>query len=711
MSDGIKAVILAGGEGRRLRPLTADTPKPLLPVDNVPVIVRILRHLKSHGIGEAIVTVGYLADRIMSALGGECEGVKLTYLKENEPLGTAGAVLRAREQLDGDFLVVSGDVLNECDVTAAISRHSQSGAVATLVLVRQSDPSEYGVVLIDKNGRVTGFSEKPSLSSTYSDTVNGGIYVFSQEIFNFIPEGKSDFSRNVFPRILLSGRPIIGVVDGGYWCDVGDIHSYRMANLRYTDGGNTVGKDCFIPSGTAQGSVFHDRVRIGQGCRIENSVICSDTNIGRRCVIGEGSVIGSGSIVGEDCVLCDGTVLEPESVVPSGLTVRGGSSLDRTALASMLDGDGITVRADAVSPSLMMKLGGALAVAVGRGRVGIMSDGRRDSQAVTSALLRGIGLRGGESMLLGEGFEAAASYGAVCMSLDLSVMVSECDGEIRLRFYDGNGIYPVRGFERALLSAVGTTEEKAREGKRLQGCELVNDYYYPMLIKNRVSLDGFKACVDRRGRASELLIRVLVRLGATVGDEGVRLSVSDDGFTLVAEQDGVSADDWHIKAIILKYLIRDGASLPVSSPAVLRDLCRARVRVYCHCSDDGNDVEARTLAAKHPELMHGIAAAAELCAVLNASGKSLAELMKRLPSFAYACSTVKTSDKGRLSILTLLGDPAGDGIISEYAYGSVRVVPTRDGYRLFSEAASSEYAAELISTSEREIKRLLNENK
>lgn len=705
----MKAVILAGGEGRRLRPLTEEIPKPLLPVDNEPVIVRILRHLRAHGINEAVVTVGYLADKLINALGKECEGVSLTFFRENEPLGTAGGILRLRDSLSGDdFLVVSGDVLNECDLTRAVVRHRESGAAATLVLVRQSDPSEYGVVLTDGEGRVTGFSEKPSLSSTYSDTVNGGIYVFSPEIFDFIPEGKADISRDVLPRLMSSGKTVTGVIDDGYWCDIGDIHSYRLANLRFTDGGNTMGKDCFIPNGTARGSVFHDRVRVGLGASIDNSVICSDVTVGRGCVIGEGSVIGRGTVIGEDSVLADGTVLGAESVVPSGSTVRGGSFIDRTVLSTMLDGDGLTVKAELVTPSLMMRLGQALAMAVGGGRVGIMNDGGRESLRATSALLRGVGMSGGESMVLGEGFEAAASYGAVCMSLDLSVLVSERPEGIVLRFYDSDGLYPKRAFERALLSAVGQLRESRGEGKRLSSCELVNDYYYPMLIKNRCPLEGYKVCIKRQNRPSELLKRVLVRLGADVGNEGLKLSVSDDGFSLSAEQEGVTADDWHIKALIVRYLVRDGASLPMTSPTVLRDLCRGRISTYSHCPDGDGENEARRLSLKHPELIHAIAAAAELTAMLSATGKSLKELLSRLPSFAYTTCTVKTGDKRRLSILTLLGSPDGDGMISEYAYGTVRIVPVREGYRLYSEAASGEYANELISMSEKEIRRLLN---
>lgn len=707
----MKAIIMAGGEGRRLRPITDNIPKPLLPIDRVPTIVRTLRHLSEHGIKEAIITVGYLADKIESAIGEEHEGIRIKYLKENEPLGTAGGIKAARELIgDEDFLVLNGDVLTDIDISEAIKLHKSRNSVVTFVLTHQSDPSEYGVVLLDDGGRVTGFSEKPSISSTYTDTVNSGIYVMSNRIFDYIPNGKSELSTDVLPVLLEKNEKMYGMVSREYWCDIGDFHSYRMANLRFTDDGNTIGEDCFVPRNTALGTVFLDRVKVGRGVRIENSIICSDVTIGNDSKIGENCVIGHGSEIGENVIICAGTVLESGTVIPDGSFIKNGNALSRSSFVSMLDGKGIRVDKINSSPSFFMKLGSALTVASGYGRIGIMHDGREDCQRALAGLLRGISGAGGESMLLGEGFEAAASLSSRVMTLDVAIFIRKSGDEILLSLYDENCLYPKRSFERALISAISSDALRGGDGRRLSECDFVNDHYLKIMGKNRCLLDGYKVCIKRENPASEVLRRVLEGLGANVGNEGIRLSVSDDGFSLNAEQDGFVCDDWHIKALLLKYIIRDKVALPISSPAVLWDLCRGRLFLYSHCPSGNNEDNVRAMAGRNTELSHACGAAAELIALLSVSGRSLKELSARLPSFAYATYTFKTRDINRFGILKCLGDPDGDGVVSSYAYGSVRVIPNREGYELRSEAASGEYASELIALSEREIKKLLTES-
>lgn len=702
---------MAGGEGRRLRPITDDIPKPLLPIDNVPVIVRILRHLSLHGVKEAIITVNYLSEMIEKALGDECEGVKIKYLRETNPLGSAGGIKAARELVsDGDFIVINGDVITEVDISYAVNLHRDKRSVLTVVLTHQSDPSEYGVVILDENGKVTGFSEKPSLYSTYADTVNAGIYVMSDKIFDYIPDGKCDLSSDVFPRLIKENERLYGIVDRGYWCDIGDFHSYRMANLRFTDGGNTIGSDSFVPKNSAVGSVFLNGVTVGHGTRIENSIICSDVKISDGCKIGENCVIGHGCEIGENAIICAGTVLESGTVIPDGAFIKSGNALTRSSFVAMLDGDGIMVDKVHLSPSFFMKLGSALTVASGFGRIGIMTDGNGDSGRAMSAILRGISGAGGESMLLGEGFEAAASLGARIMSLDVSIFIRSIGDDIKISLFDENGLYPKRNFERSLISAISSDAVRNGEGRRLSSCDFVNDHYFKIMCKNRCSLDGYKVNIKRQNPASEALTTVLLRLGADVGNEGIRLSVSDDGFSLKAEQNGFVADDWHIKALILKYIIREKVALPISSPAVLRDLCRGRLGLYSHCPADNSEDSARALSGKHTEIVHACALGAELVALLSASGRDLKNLCSHLPSFVFASYTLKTRGHNRFGILKALGEPDGDGVVSSYAYGSVRVIPNREGYELRSEAASGEYASELIALSEREIKKLLTES-
>lgn len=705
----MKAVIMAGGKGTRLRPITENIPKPLLPVAGVACIKRILSLLNKHGITDVAVTLGYLSEKIENELGKEYDGVKITYIKEKAPLGTAGGVRGCSDFIKGeDFIVISGDAVCETDLSAAIKFREEKDALLTMVLTRASDPGEYGVVLFNDGGDITEFCEKPSVSSTYSDTVNTGIYVMSNKIFSFIPSGESDFARDIFPLLLSNGEKLTAIVDDNYWCDIGDFHSYRMANLKYQNGGNVIGSDCDIQNENTVGTVFLDRVKVGHGTKIENSIICSDTVIGENCFIGENCVIGAGSIIGHGVVLCEGTVLDCGSIVADGSFLRTGASVSRSALSSMLDGKGIFCSVRRMSPSFCMKLGSAMTEAVGFGRIGIMTDGEPDSSRITSALLRGIGAVGGESVILGEGFEAASCYASSAMSLDLSLFIRCRDDECMISFFDENGLYPKREFERALLQGIGS--QKAAEmpsTPKRSSCDFVNEYYLPMLTRNRCALDHMKVSVKNENPSSSLLKRALLNIGADIGKDGISFSVSDDGFDLRAEQDGFICDDPHIKALLLKYMIRDNVSLPVSTPSALVDLCHRKAELYTHCPSGNDEDEVRKNAKNKPELIHACAAAAEIAALISVSGKTLKELCEHLPKFAVSSYDYKTKDRSHFTILPHLGSPSGDGIVSEYEKGSVRVIPSRDGYHLISEAASGEYAEELISLSEKEIKRLL----
>ena len=704
---------MAGGKGSRLRPITENIPKPLLPIAGVPAIVRIIRHLKDNGITEAAVTVGHLSDMIESELGNECEGIPLRYIREKNPMGTAGGVRGARDFIgDDDFVVISGDTLCECDISTAIKLRRETNSVVTLILTEVSDPGEYGVVLTDESGVITGFSEKPSLSSTYASTVNTGIYVMSPRIFDFIPNGVSDFGRDIFPLLLSNGEKMTAVTDLFHWCDIGDYHSYRMANLRYNGGGNVIGRDCKIEKCDILGSVLLDRVTVGKDTKIENSIICADTIIGRSCMISENCVIGAKSIIGGGSVLDTGTVIEEGSVVPEGSYIRTGTSVSRSSLTKMLGGNGIDCNIKKLSPSFCMRLGSSLSEATGYGRIGIMTDGTPDSERIRSAILRGIGMGGGESMVLGEGFEASCSYAPIRMSLDLSLFIRCKDESCKISFFDRDGLYPKRDFERALISAITSDKRDKNDNPvRLSKCDFTNEHYLPMLLTNRCPLEGYKVTVKNENMPSQFLKRVLLSLGADVCDNGIKLSLSDDGFSLNAEQNSFVCDDYHIKAVIIRYLIRNEISLPASMPASIFDLCFKKADVYSHCpSGDGED-EARAGAKNTPELIHGCAAAAEVLALLSTSGRTLKELVLRLPTFAVSSYDCNIKDDSLFAILPHLGIPSGDGVVSEYERGSVRVIPTRNGYHLISEAASGEYAEELISLSEREIRALLKKEK
>ena len=232
----MKAVIMAGGEGTRLRPLTCTLPKPMVPILNRPMMEHILNLLKRHGFRNVASTLWYLNDVTAYFQDGPEFGVRMEYYIEREPLGTAGSVKNASAFLTDTFVVVSGDALTDIDLTKAVSYHKEKGSVATLVLTSVANPLSYGVVLTDGDGKIAQFLEKPTWSQVFSDTVNTGIYILEPEVLDLVRPGqKVDFSQ-MCSGTLERGAPMYGYVATGYWSDVGNLEVYRQAHRDCLDG-------------------------------------------------------------------------------------------------------------------------------------------------------------------------------------------------------------------------------------------------------------------------------------------------------------------------------------------------------------------------------------------------------------------------------------------------------------------------------------------
>ncbi len=235
----MKAVIMAGGEGTRLRPITGETPKPMVKICDRPVLEHIIELLKRNGINDICITLRYLPEKIKSYFGdGSAFNVNITYSEELRPLGTAGGVKKCADFIGGgDFLVISGDCLCSFDLENLILRHKGAGAAATIALTSFPTPTEYGLVVTGADGRIEKFIEKPSYDKVVTDLVNTGVYVLSADALELIPDGKSyDFGRDFFPAALESGLPLYGFQCGGYWCDIGNAPAYLQANFDSLDG-------------------------------------------------------------------------------------------------------------------------------------------------------------------------------------------------------------------------------------------------------------------------------------------------------------------------------------------------------------------------------------------------------------------------------------------------------------------------------------------
>ncbi len=329
----MKAVIMAGGLGTRLHPLTVNLPKPLIPVVNRPLLEHLILHLQGQGITQFILPLFFQPERIEDFLGdGERLGVEVTYLKPEEDYGTAGCVKYAEDLLDDTFLVVSGDLLTDFNLREIISFHKKKRAGFTVVLTRVQDPLSYGVVITDKEGRISNYLEKPSWGEVFSDTINCGIYVVEPEVLTKVPPQQPfDFSNDLFPSLLEDDFPLYGLVGTGYWRDVGNIDDYRLANWELLEGkaqlpfkGEFIhreGAEVWMAEGVEveEGVVFNGRVVVGEKSKLKRGARISSSIIGPACLIGEGaeiekSILFPGVRIGERAKL-QGTILGPQAEV------------------------------------------------------------------------------------------------------------------------------------------------------------------------------------------------------------------------------------------------------------------------------------------------------------------------------------------------------------------------------------------------------------
>lgn len=299
----MKAVIMAGGEGTRLRPLTCSIPKPMVPVANRPVMEHIINLLKKHGITEIAVTLFYLPDVIMDYFeNGERFGVNLHYFIEKNPLGTGGSVLNARDFLDDSFIVISGDAITDINLEKALEYHRSKNSKATLVLKKEPIPLEFGIVITNSEGSITKFLEKPSWGEVFSDTINTGIYILEPEVLNYYKPGDNfDFSKDLFPKLLNDHIPMYGYVATEYWCDIGDLNSYKQTHFDILDHKLSVNVEA-----SSQNNVW-----IGDGSVISGDVkINPPVLIGDHCSIEKGATIDAYSIIGNNCTIGEGTTVK-----------------------------------------------------------------------------------------------------------------------------------------------------------------------------------------------------------------------------------------------------------------------------------------------------------------------------------------------------------------------------------------------------------------
>jgi mannose-1-phosphate guanylyltransferase/phosphomannomutase len=440
----MKAVVMAGGEGTRLRPLTSNQPKPMVPIVGKPCMEHIIELLKEHGFDDVVVTVAFMPQAIRGYFAdGEAHGIQIRYSVEDSPAGTAGSVKLAEEALDETFLVISGDALCDIDLGELVRFHKEKEAVATIGLKSVDNPLEFGIVVIDDDGRIERFLEKPSWGQVFTDTINTGIYVLEPEVLKHVPTDRPyDFSKELFPLLLEMGRPLYGFETDGYWQDIGNLDQFRQANFDALDervrlkiGGIRLRGNVWLGEGVnledfdavegpafvgnhsridprasvgpysvlSNGVTLRDHARtarcvIDASTYIGRSVLIEEAVIGRSCDIRAHARIQEGAAVGDNCTIGEQSVVMPGIRIYPFKEVESGAVVDRhliweSRLASRLFGrDAIAglINVD-LTPETAVRIGIALGTALDRGaRVATSRAAPPAARLLKRAVLSGI---------------------------------------------------------------------------------------------------------------------------------------------------------------------------------------------------------------------------------------------------------------------------------------------------------------------------------
>jgi mannose-1-phosphate guanylyltransferase/phosphomannomutase len=570
----MKAVVMAGGEGSRLRPLTSNMPKPLVPVAGRPIMEHILLHLRRHQLRDVVATVQYLGASIRNYFGdGSEQGVAMTYSVEDSPLGTAGSVMLARQQLGETFVVISGDSLTDIDLGAAVRFHRERKAIATIVLKPVPNPLEYGVVVVDEGGAVQRFIEKPSWGEVISDLANTGIYILEPAVFDFFRAGEvTDWSGDVFPRLLKEGEHVFGWIADGYWEDVGSHSAYVKANFDCLEGkvkvavpgdragdsvwihpdaevfaGARVDGPAFIGAGAKvrsgawvngpavigayttidsgvklSNSIVWDHSYVGLNSRLRGTVVCRSVTIKNGSLLEEGSVIGSdvtigaGSTVNPNVRIWPNKEIEPGAVVHESIIWAGSW---RRGLFSSYGLNGL-INIE-LTPEFASRLGAAVGALTPKGtEIAFSRDYTRSARMIGRALMSGVISAGSNVIDLSVLPAPVCRYWARHNHVSaLHVQTSPVDprsGDIRI--FDDHGLDIDKRSERK-LEGLFYREDIRRVshyemGRITRREQQIDRYLEDLLAKIDVEVvrgAAFKVVIDYNNGASAMVLPQIVR--------------------------------------------------------------------------------------------------------------------------------------------------------------------------------------------------------
>ena len=744
----IKAVIMAGGIGSRLKPITDDMPKPLAPICNIPCIEHIISLLKHHNITDIAVSLAYKGDMIKEDLK-HMEGVNLHFFDEEKPMGTAGSVKNCSKFLDSDFMVISGDALCDFNLSEAVDFHFSHGGISTIVFTRVKNPLEYGVAVIDDDDKVVRFIEKPSWNRVYSDTANTGIYIFSNEIFEHIDmsEGKSDFSKDVFPELLKHNIPIHGKVMDGYWCDIGNSDAFLQSNMDMLTGkikidsqikhadnitGVTifqpcvVGKNVKIGKGSIIGPniIISDNCTIGEDSRIEHSVImddcilgknvsirhstiCRNTRIDNYSSVGELSVIGNGCEIGENTVISAHTRIHSGNKIPNDNFVSGNVFSYMKDLA-LEDGKIVTESNGFEDVSKYVKIGAAFG-SIFQGDI-VVGYGESDALAITMASNSGLISVGCGIFDIGVCNKNALRYVVRRYGFKGGIFFCKEDNKITVTFFLSDGLTMNREAEREFEKVYSLEEFKSGKGflRQFNGFSIMYRRHIRSIMGK---MKPIKAVLIA---PSVIADSIVVRSSTNLE----RIYVSEDEIYIEkapnkeGEREAYSSDQIKAALTYVYGTTFGKVYIPYSFPFICEEIAEK----------NGFSLERLTLEDENRHLLYDMTntdvTASVLLRYMSNYQCSFADIVDKIPQFATASRTISTTREKAEIMHELTANEnnlkekstkefiEGVKVYLPSKHGSILIVPEKNmnRFRIYAEAMQSETAEEICDFYVKKIK-------
>lgn len=762
----MKAVVMAGGEGSRLRPLTCTRPKPMIKIMGKPVIGYIIDLLVKNGFDEIAVTSRYRSEDIEEYINDlEINNVDIYCIEEEHVLGTAGCVRNAAENWDEPFIVISGDCICDIELSKVMLYHKSIMADATIVCSVVDDPGEYGTVNLTRNGEVDSFCEKPDWSHAASNLANTGIYVINPAILSLIPENSNyDFANDFFPSLMNEGKRLFGYQIENYWCDIGDFKSLRMCvrdimahkvNIELPDGRNGI----FAPYGCPKGNFeivppvyFGKNVKIGDHCTIgpfsaieDNVVINENTRIKRAVVMDNSNIGGNcdiiGAVIGEKCLLKRNTVCLEGSCIGDGSTIESGSTISNHVLVwpekhipyrsvltdnlrdgkseyDLLSSDGISgTTFSEMSPERCCRLGEALGSSSCGGKVGIGYDSSRESKALAMAVLSGLISSGSKIFDFGESFESQMGFFVSFCSLDSGIFISANEQKTDIRLFGVYGLPLARKHEREIENRYKRSDFRRACGDK---CNDINDmsavseiYQGQLLAFAGESVSDSCATVNSSNpMIKNTADKCFYWLGCykrelpefNIDYTGKKVTAKDENGNLVMHE--------KLVAICASDALSSGQDIciPFDSPAFIDTIAEKNGKnVYrvgkspMAAFDENTTLSAR----KNMWAYDGLSLVFNLLKLMKKQNKKLSELVNELPEFNIASKTVicNISPSRLAGILGMTVDNETQGLRKALGKGYVTVTRTGAGrhIRIVAEAESMEAAQEICIDTENKI--------